>query len=53
MKESIIIGALLIFGGVFVILSNFALVFNIIGGLAILAGILILILNTKRKTIAS
>jgi hypothetical protein len=49
MKESIIIGALLIFGGVFIILSNLTKILNIVGILVILIGIFLLIINLNKK----
>lgn len=48
MKESIIISALLIFGGIFVLLSNLTSLVNLLGVLSILAGIIILVLNLKK-----
>lgn len=49
MNESMIIGALLIFGGIFLLLSNFTGLLNLIGALIVLAGFIILIINLRKR----
>ncbi|MBS3172433.1 hypothetical protein J4438_02550 [Candidatus Woesearchaeota archaeon] len=49
MNESMIIGALLIFGGIFLLLANFTSILNLIGALIVLAGFIILIMNLRKR----